>query len=192
MWYFSSDWHLGHEKVIGFSNRPFGSVSQMDTVIINNMTSRLKGGDEFFFLGDLSWNIPVDERFFQSLPEGVKFHWILGNHDYDKYLKPFEQYCASISTIKELKPGKDQLLILCHYPMISFNRSHHNSWQLYGHHHIKPNGQDNLFPVFTGKRMNVNCEFHDYLPVTLKNVEKHMEQQPDNWDYLSKKSAEME
>jgi calcineurin-like phosphoesterase family protein len=81
MWYFSSDWHLGHENVIRFSKRPFSSVEQMDSAIIKNMTSPLKRGDEFFFLGDLSWNIPVGERFFYSLPEGVQFHWILGNHD---------------------------------------------------------------------------------------------------------------
>jgi calcineurin-like phosphoesterase family protein len=53
MWYFSSDWHLGHENVIRFSKRPFSSVEQMDSAIIKNMTSPLKRGDEFFFLGDL-------------------------------------------------------------------------------------------------------------------------------------------
>jgi calcineurin-like phosphoesterase family protein len=190
MWYFSSDWHLGHENVIRFSKRPFSSVEQMDSAIIKNMISPLKRGDEFFFLGDLSWNIPVGERFFYSLPEGVQFHWILGNHDYDKYLKPFEQYCASISTIKELKPAKDQLLVLCHYPMISFNKSHHNAWQLYGHHHRRPNGKDNLFPNFQGKRLNINLEFHDFKPLTLKDVEQHMAKQPDNWDYLSKTKAD--
>lgn len=187
MWYFSSDWHLGHSNVIKFSSRPFESLSQMDSIIINNMISPLKEGDEFFFLGDLTWNVETGLRFFQSIPAGVKFHWIIGNHDYDKYLKPFTEYCASVSHIKELKSGDGQHIVLCHYPMISFNHSHHNGWQLYGHHHIQANGRDNLFPHFSGKRMNLNLEFHDYKPLTLNQIKTYMARQPDNWDYLSKK-----
>jgi calcineurin-like phosphoesterase family protein len=74
--------------------------------------------------------------------------------------------------------------------MISFNKSHHNAWQLYGHHHRRPNGKDNLFPNFQGKRLNINLEFHDFKPLTLKDVEQHMAKQPDNWDYLSKTKAD--
>lgn len=50
---------------------------------------------------------------------------INGNHD-----KRFVQG----ADILEIKEGK-QLVVLCHYPMYSWNKAHHGSIHLYGHTH---------------------------------------------------------
>jgi calcineurin-like phosphoesterase family protein len=180
MKYFTSDWHLGHEKVIAFSDRPFRSVSEMDHTIIYNMTSVLKPGEEMFFLGDLAFRKESASHFFNSLPEDVDFHWIVGNHDYNT--DAYQQYCKSISPLKEIRISKKQYIVMCHYPMIAWNRSHHGSWHLYGHFHRKMQRSHELQRRSTGKMLNVNLEFYNYKPLSEIELERLMDKLPDNWD----------
>jgi len=184
MQYFSSDWHLGHSKTIEFSNRPFKDIKEMDSMIISNMISPLKKGDDFYFLGDLAFDIPSAAKFFNQLPKGVKFFWILGNHE--RTAKEFQHYCIQQTPMKEIRIQKAHVT-LCHYPMITWNRSHYNSWQLYGHHHISSHGHEKIPLLAAGKQLNVNLEFHDYKPWSEDEVVEYMSKRPDNWDIIRSK-----
>lgn len=182
MKWFSSDWHLGHGNVIKFSERPFQSVQEMDDTILENMFSKLNRGDIFYFLGDLSWSKPSYEKAFRSIPDGVDFHWILGNHD-NKGWKQYKTKTASISNFKEIKIGNNPVT-LCHYPMLTWNKSHYNAWMLFGHHHNKSHGFEHILEKTVGKMLNVNCEFNDYKPYSELDVIRIMEQNTDNWDLI--------
>jgi calcineurin-like phosphoesterase family protein len=184
MKYWSSDWHLGHGNVIRFLDRPFESVQEMNDTILKNMFSPLKKGDEFFFLGDLSWSKSAYQRVFDELPSGVSFHWLLGNHDLKEY-KKWEFYCTSISELKHIKV-KGITIALCHYPMVTWNKSHFNSYMLFGHHHAKGHGIQNLQQHTEGKMLNVNCEFNDYKPYSENDIIRIMENKPNNWDLIEK------
>jgi calcineurin-like phosphoesterase family protein len=198
MKYFSSDWHLGHEGSIKFSNRPFANAEEMDRVIIQRMTAPIKKGDDFYFLGDLAWETKSAEMFFEAFPSKARFYWILGNHDKDKQrtclnskLKPFEKYCAFVGDLLEIKlsitPNDSrQDITLAHYPMITWNKSHYNAWQLFGHHHTHSWKHEEI-PVRThGKQLNVNCEFYDYQPLNEHTVIELMSRKPSNWDLISR------
>lgn len=178
MKYFSSDWHLSHDKVIGFSNRPFSSIRKMDETILRNMLSPLKKGDIFYFLGDLSLDRDITKRVLDSIPKGVTFVWILGNHD--KVVTVNNN--IEITRMKEIKIGK-KCVTLCHYPMKLWNKSQHNSWQLFGHIHKGETFRQ--FPI-NGKMLNVNCEYHNYKPWTEMEITQYMENMPDNFDYLNR------
>ncbi len=50
--YFWSDTHFGHAKIIEYCKRPFKSLIEMDSTLINNFNSRVSENDLCFFLGD--------------------------------------------------------------------------------------------------------------------------------------------
>ena len=79
--YFSSDLHLGHRSVIGFQNRPFESVEEMNRGIIHNFNSVVRRDDILYILGDLSYRIPESQA--NELIKRINGRKILirGNHD---------------------------------------------------------------------------------------------------------------
>ena len=189
--YFSSDWHLDHEAVWRFSKRPFEDVEHMNNIILTNMFNPLKRGDNFFFIGDLSkYSNTVDKIYELAADKKIHFHWILGNHDY-KIVKQYhrrDNKWVKIFDLKEIKRD-GQSIFLSHYPMLTWNKSHYNSWLLYGHHHINSHGSEEVERFMTGKSLNVNCEFHNYHPWTLDEIKEYMKSRPNNWDYLDKSEA---
>lgn len=184
MKWFTSDWHLGHENVMRFSDRPFGSINEMNEKIINNMLEACQPGDELFFLGDLAWRRYAFDAFFERWPKNVNFHWILGNHD--KNWQPFKKQCASIGDMKKTKIGDNNVVIMCHYPMLTWDRSHYNSWQLFGHHHQQSHGTAELDKMTNGKMLNVNLEWNDFKPYSETDIIRIMRTKPDNWDLIKK------
>ena len=50
MKYFTSDWHIGHENVIKFSDRPFKSIEAMNQTIIDMVLDTVKKGDRYYWL----------------------------------------------------------------------------------------------------------------------------------------------
>ena len=184
MKYFSSDWHLGHGGVIKFSDRPFVSTQEMNSTILKNMYSVLKKGDILYYLGDLAWSKSAYYRAFDELPDGVDFVWVLGNHD-KKEWKQFEHRATQVVDLKEIYIGKNPVT-LCHYPMLTWNKSHYNAWMLYGHHHANSHGCNQIKEKSIGKMLNVNCEFNNYMPYSENDIIKIMEKKPNNWDYINK------
>jgi calcineurin-like phosphoesterase family protein len=162
MKYFSSDWHLFHRNVIKFSDRPFKTLDEMNQEIIRRAFSKLKAGDSLYLLGDISWN-EEGWKLIQSLaPKNVEIHLILGNHEV--ITGTAKQVCRSITPFKEVKI-QGNLVTLCHYPMVTWNRSHYNAWLLFGHHHAKSHGMETIEKYGkNGKVLNVNVEFHNYYP----------------------------
>lgn len=125
--WFSSDLHAGHDRLRFLSpeTRPFSSVEEMDNTLINNWNSCVKHEDTIYHLGDFAWR---DHKSILSRLHG-KIVFIKGNHD-----KELLKIIPNIPDILEITVNK-QHIVLCHYPMKTWNRSHHGSWQLYGHCH---------------------------------------------------------
>ena len=92
MKYFTSDWHLGEDRigVNGKPNlfyRPFTSTKIQDTTITENfLQSGFKDGDELFHFGDVVYDIDNDDSIRElikvrdAFPSSV-FTLILGNYD---------------------------------------------------------------------------------------------------------------
>ena len=54
--WFTSDYHFGHENIIEYCNRPFKDVEEMNNTIIENHNSRVSPEDTVFFLGDFCFH----------------------------------------------------------------------------------------------------------------------------------------
>ncbi len=180
MKWFCSDLHLKHEKLMKLGNRPFSSVEEMDETIKNNFKTILKRNDILYILGDISMNKQVAREFLKEMISlNIDIHIIKGNHDTFSIGEILSLGCKTFSDIKEIKED-DISITLCHYAMLSYNKSHYNAWHLYGHYHTQ------FKDPIKGKRMNVNLEFNDYKPYSMEQIKDYMNNQPDNWDLIKR------
>lgn len=185
MKWFTSDWHLGHANIIKYCNRPFANVEEQDKTILDNFFSVVKKGDTVYFLGDLSFHVStIKDTLMAIAMAGVDFNVLVGNHDDASAVARFShhQFRKNVYRMLDLEIDR-QPVTLCHYPMLTFNRSHHGAWQLYGHHHNGGFHRD-LPAAVQGKRMNVGVDIHNFMPVSWDQVKAFMATQPDNFDLL--------
>lgn len=134
--FFYADGHFGHGNIIRFCNRPFQSIKEMDRALIEGWNSRVTPNDTVWHLGDFSFRGKDPEHYLKRL--NGKIHLILGNHDKLSkviHLKREEEpRFHSIENLHLLHHNKQEI-VLCHYAMRVWNKSHHGSWHLYGHSH---------------------------------------------------------
>ena len=115
MIYLTSDWHIGHEKVLEMSNRPFKDMEHMKRVLINNYNSTVREGDVCYFLGDMGWNRADVLREVIGQLNGTKI-LIQGNHDKNG-LSCFDLVLQGA----KIKIG-GKIVTLSHYPLLGVKR----------------------------------------------------------------------
>ena len=173
--FFTSDLHFGHKNIIRFDNRPFTSIEEMDTALIQNWNRKVKENDLVYILGDISWyNDEKTASIFNQL-KGRKI-LIRGNHDYigPKTNKCFEK----ITDYYEIRIGQN-LVVLCHYPIVFFNRHHYGAYMFYGHVHNSHEWQMTENYKYELEKLdikcnmyNVGCMVQNYEPVTFEEITK--------------------
>lgn len=78
--WFIADTHFGHAKIIEYENRPFSTVQEMDTVLIDNWNRLVKPEDEIWHLGDFALADITRTAELVRMLHGHK-RLVLGNHD---------------------------------------------------------------------------------------------------------------
>ncbi len=78
--FFTSDWHLFHEKSIAFDDRPFRDLSHMHKVLINNYNAIVPKDGICYFLGDQGMYGHEKIKKIMAELNGTKI-LIIGNHD---------------------------------------------------------------------------------------------------------------
>lgn len=160
-WY-TADIHFGHKRIIEFCKRPFSTVSEMNAKIIGNFQSRVQPDDDLWILGDFAF-VSGDsnsrfESWFHSLP-GRK-HLVVGNHDDEAVVAlPWE----SVDYMPMISDGA-QKLVLCHYPMITWEGARDGALQLFGHVHDQWRG--------TRNSVNVGVDQWDFCPVQVDDIRR--------------------
>jgi calcineurin-like phosphoesterase family protein len=130
-----ADLHMGHENIIGYTNRPFTDADHMNEILIQNFNSVIKYGDDVYCMGDFAFHNH------QQYLKRLNGNWFLikGNHD-----KGCEQ--ANFAWVKDtytLNMGKTDCIYMSHYAHRVWNRSHFNSYHAFGHSHgrVEPYGR---------------------------------------------------
>lgn len=167
-YWFTSDTHYWHKNIIKYSNRPFSSVEEMNEALLENYNKVVKPGDCVYHLGDFAFcDDDKAEAIFKRLP-GQKF-FIWGNHDKNlqKNRDLMKKYFVWAKDLASIRIG-DQRIILCHYSMRVWNRSHHGAYQLYGHSH------GSLFDDPKLLSMDVGVDPNNYYPINFDQVVAHM------------------
>lgn len=182
--WFTSDLHLFHNKILIYDNRPFETIEEMHSVIVERWNSVVKPNDIVFFLGDLAFvksNQHEDLKKLLNLLNG-EIHFVMGNHDEYKFIKSLNRF-ASINDLAEIsvnykddndKHAKIQFVCM-HYPIYSWNKSHHGVMHLHGHTHGNlHHGEDASYYV-NRRSYDVGCMLHDFYPVNFLAVKGVLE-----------------
>ena len=168
MLWFTSDTHFNHENVIGHSRRPFSSLVEMEEALIYDWNFYVSPGDTVYHLGDfaLSWGRKHAERIDQLLARLNGDKWLItGNHDRKEVTaNPRWRQVLQYHELKvDIGEVHKQRIVMCHYPMRSWNQMHRGAWMLHGHSH------HNLTDI-GGKILDVGVDGHQYRPISFDEV----------------------
>jgi calcineurin-like phosphoesterase family protein len=192
--WFTSDTHFWHKAIVRYCNRPIPPLSQenddptqevqvMNEWLIQRWNARIRPEDDVWHLGDFFFcgkekAVAILERL------NGKKHWILGNHDYGLAKKVeafFEEPPRNYKFLRVNLPYEDdegnnqqysQPIILCHFPILSWDGMAHGSWHLHGHCHGSIDSTWNR----TGLRMDVgvDAELVNWQPINLVEIQTRM------------------
>jgi calcineurin-like phosphoesterase family protein len=193
--FFTSDWHIGHQKAIEYDQRPFRDLNDMHESLIRRYNATVPHSGICYFLGDMG-NKTEDIRKVIKRLNGTKV-LILGNHD--KGITTMYNCGFDVVTYSASIYIGDHKVNMTHCPYIGVWRedtSHmknrdfgqKENWHgesrekhrrhamkddgnflLHGHIHSrkdKPQSQKIL-----GKQFDVGVTANDYRPVSLSEIE---------------------
>ena len=176
MMYFTSDWHVGHNKEFLYSKRGFSNIYDHDTALVKNCNELVSWDDELWILGDLDMGTNEMEwnRIFKSL-NCQNVHFITGNHDsdnrVDKYIDEYNFEFHGYADVIQFT--KTKRLYLSHYPSITGNFDDNKKKRticLFGHTHQLDNFYNNNPYVY-----HVGVDSHNMYPVSIEQIMKDIE-----------------
>ena len=206
--WFTSDLHFGHRRILNFvPNRikefnlnleEENVIETHDNLLIEKWNNTISKHDIVYILGDVSFVSSDDTKKILEKLNGKK-HLIMGNHD--SPCSSLSNYFVSTSQIKEVTFKKihysfleeDLHCILCHYPLIAWNRRMHGSVMLHGHTHgsicdINLNSEELRIDIGFDSKLG-NCNF-----ISLEEVYKFLKHKiakgktfQEHNDYLTNK-----
>lgn len=164
--WFTADHHFGHARIIELAKRPFASIEEMDEEMIRRWNAVVAKGDVVYHLGDFAF---ADHAPYLSRLNGQK-RLIIGNHDHSNRVKKAQGW-ATVDTLLHAKvEGEVAPVVLCHYGLRVWNRSHHGSLHFYGHSHGSLPGDHQSCDV------GVDC--WSFAPVSLDEIKIRLRSHP--------------
>ena len=157
-----SDPHFGHDKIIGYTNRPFPSVHEMNEALWANWQTDVAAGDTLVCLGDVALGRGVCDETWERLraAPGQPKILVVGNHDLTGRgllrVRGFDRVRALLTS------SGDPPLLWTHAPLPTVPAGYVN---IHGHMHrdTKPAGSPHI---------NVSVEQIDYRPVALTRLRR--------------------
>jgi calcineurin-like phosphoesterase family protein len=132
--FFTSDWHLNHDKILEYAKRPFGSIEQMNEVLIESYNESVRSSDTVFFVGDMGFGkAPAVAPLVQRL-RGRKI-LVRGNHDRISTNKLIDMGFADVVKKHALHKLGDRLATITHFP--KHPNTFGTEFVIHGHTHSK-------------------------------------------------------
>ena len=166
--FITADTHFGHAEACELFDRPFDGLDAMEDVLVERINALVGPQDLLYHLGDFVGEMPSAterieraKRIRQRLNVG-KIILIRGNHDPSKnaYEDVFDEV-HEILSVKGWQGGKHRV-VLCHYPMRSWQGNRNGSLHLYGHAHGR---LEEL-----GRSTDVGVDCWEFAPVEIDHV----------------------
>lgn len=180
--WFTSDTHFHHENIIHFCNRPFGSVEEMNTALIENWNKKVKPNDIVFHLGDFCWGGASKWCDILSRLNG-KIVLAKGNHDEKNLADSVKMLFEKISYQYYIRID-GQPIYINHYPFLCYGGQNRGIWQVYGHVHTLSSSN----PAQRGKdaqrvvmafptQYDVGVDGNDYAPISFAELREKIRAQ---------------
>lgn len=169
MIYLTADTHFFHRNIIKYCNRPFGNEAEMNEALVRNWNERVKSNDLVFHLGDFAVGVK-DQKALVDLAYSLngQICLIKGNHE-NAVLKndTMRDRFNWIRDYFELKaPEAD--IILFHYALRVWNKSHHGALHAFGHSHGSLPDDPNALSL------DVGVDSWNYKPITIAEFKDGM------------------
>jgi calcineurin-like phosphoesterase family protein len=151
--FLTADTHFFHKNILGYCNRPFPNVIEMNLALIERWRSVAKPEDTVYHLGDFSFgDMARSSEILKMLP-GKKI-LIRGNHDKSRK-RMLEMGFDEVYPSLELDGW-----LLVHRPPVPV---HPMKKVLCGHVHDKWKRRGNM--------INVGCDVWNFTPITMAQIE---------------------
>lgn len=175
-WWYTADWHLEHQDIIHYLDRPFRDTAEMGEEIVRRHNELVGVDDDVAVLGDVALCNRKDEpkeaqiarvRGLIGRMHGRK-HLFIGNHD-PKVLRGIGDLFETVQDYGEIV-DQGRRIALFHYPLRSWNGVADGTLHLYGHEHGR----------VPGNRLStdVGVDAWDFRPVRLQQVMLRMQMLP--------------
>jgi calcineurin-like phosphoesterase family protein len=156
--FITSDLHLNHQNIIQYCNRPFSSVEEMNTAIIQNWNNAVSKEDTIYVVGDVIMGSFSDiDRLLGQL-NGNKI-LIVGNHDKPRTKKLYSHFAELHKKYDIEFEGKT--VLLRHIPMYNELPPEYE-FQICGHVHEKWKVRH--------KVINASVDVWDFKPVLFETM----------------------
>jgi len=146
------------------------SVHAHDEILLHNINVDVGEEDVLWHLGDFAWGDYENVRKYRERIKCKDIRLIWGNHD-KRAIKDFFTECHEQLLIK--LNGRN--IFLNHYPMKSWDRSHHGSWQLFGHVH------GGLADDPGSLQVDVGVDTHNFRPWSFEQLQSFMDEKYPIW-----------
>jgi len=174
--FFTADLHFGHANIIGYCQRPFADVEEMNEALVHQWNEVVGADDEVWVLGDVAMGQLRHSLTYVAGLNGTKV-LVPGNHDRcwpghgpqadawnERYLDAgFASITGEVAELDVLGTS----VLACHFPFEgdSHDEDRFNSHRpvddgrplLHGHVHTSWRQKD--------RQVNVGCDVWDYRPV---------------------------
>lgn len=162
--FITADTHFGHSNIIGYCNRPFSDVKEMDGALIQNWNSVVGKGDVVYHLGDFAMG---KKDFITNIVSRLngEIHLIKGNHD-SRSNKWYRE--CGFKEVYDMPVIFKKFWVLSHEPQPFIVNSKLPYVNIFGHVHNTP-----LFTRYGERHCCVCVERWQYTPVFFKTIAKH-------------------
>ena len=166
--WFTADTHFGHKAIIGYENRPFEDVDNMDAELILRWNEAVAPDDTIYHLGDFSLTRKDITRAIFDQLNGHK-HLILGNHDSQRSNGWWRDVGFETVQMSYLLDTGSLLLYLVHDPLKiqEAMEQYADAEVLFLHGHV--HGKKRLWEP-NSCIVHVGVDAWDYRPVSLQEL----------------------
>ena len=161
-----TNWRTKDGKIPIESTRDFNTIEDMNSVIVDNINSKIGPDDTLIHLGDFSFG--GFDKIGQFLDRLVckNIHLVLGNHDHHikNNRENIHDRFLSVQNYLEVNIGGANF-VLSHYPLCSWHQLSKGAIQLHGHVHLPTNKKWG-----NGKRLDIGVDGNNYQPYKLTEI----------------------
>lgn len=164
MIHFIQDTHFDDANIIKFEGRPFGSVGQMNEILIRNWNDAIKEGDEVWVSDFMNERQENPKKRLNEILERLKGTVVLirGNHD---CMSDLDYLDAGISKVYDYPTILDGFYIVSHEPeYVNMNSPYAN---IFGHVHGNPS-----YLSVSPRSMCVSAERIGYRPISFTSAKR--------------------
>lgn len=160
--------------------RDYSTLEEMNAAIVDNINICAEQDDIIICLGDWAFGGFENIRIFRNRLVCKNIHLVTGNHDHH-IVKNKDNIRSIFSSVNEFytqlnvkqEDGTSIDMILCHFPLASWENMSKGWIQLFGHVHLPPHHR-----IMAGRAMDVGMDGNGMYPIPLKEVLTLMKNQP--------------